>query len=140
MKAVKNYRSNCPVSISLDVLGDKWSLLIVRDLMYKKKCTYGDLLKSSAGIATNVLATKLQNLEEQGILVRTPHPENKVKILYSLTPKGIELLPMLIELSLWAEKHYQISEEWTLMLREIKKDKEGFLKATMDKIMSKVQE
>jgi len=138
MAELKKRRSNCPVSTSLDVFGDKWSLLIIRDLMYKKKCTYGDFLKSAEGIATNVLASKLQNLEEQDIILRQPHPDSKAKILYTLTAKGIELLPAIIEISLWAEKHYTLSEEWLAMLEKIKADKEGFIKKSMQNIANEI--
>lgn len=136
MTSIKKKRSDCPVSISLDVLGDKWSLLIIRDLMYKKKCTYGDFLKSAEGIATNVLASKLQNLEEQKIILKEPHPDSKAKIQYTLTTKGIELLPAMIEISLWAEKYYEISKDWIAVLSKVKMDKDGFLTKTAADIRS----
>ena len=123
-------RSDCPVSCSLDIWGDKWSLLIIRDLMFAKKCTYGDFLKSPEGIATNILASRLQVLEENKIIERLEHPESKAKVLYKLTQKGIDLLPIMIEINLWAEKYFSsIPEDRKAMLREVKKDKAGFIKA-----------
>lgn len=122
-------RSDCPVSCSLDIWGDKWSLLIVRDLMFAKECTYSDLLKSPEGIATNILAARLQVLEENGIIVKMDHPQSKAKVLYKLTRKGIDLLPVLLEINLWAEKYFAIPEERKAMLKEVKKDKAGFIKA-----------
>src|SRR5205809_1575103 len=101
-------RSDCPISSSLDVWGDKWSLLIVRDLMFATECTYGDFLKSAEGIATNILASRLQALEENNIIQRSDHPDSKAKVLYRLTRKGIDLLPMMIEINLWAEKYFTI--------------------------------
>ena len=84
-------RSECPLSCSLDVFGDKWSLLIIRDLMFGNKSTYNDFLKSDEGIATNILASRLKGLEENGIIEKTAHPDSKAKILYKLTSKGIDL-------------------------------------------------
>lgn len=81
-------RSDCPISSSLEVWGDKWSLLIVRDLMFAKQCTYGDFLKSGEKIATNILASRLQTLEENGIITKSDHPGSKAKVLYQLTQKG----------------------------------------------------
>ncbi len=75
-------RSDCPLRQSLDVFGDKWSLLIIRDLMFGNKCTYNDFLKSEEGIATNILATRLKGLEENGVIEKSAHPDSKAKILY----------------------------------------------------------
>lgn len=127
--ADKKNRSECPVSCSLDIWGDKWSLLIVRDLMFSKQCTYGDFLKSDEKIATNILASRLQALEENGIITKSEHPDSKAKVLYKLTQKGIDLLPVMIEINLWAEKYFTLPAERKAMLKEVKKDKEAFIKA-----------
>lgn len=127
MKNLKK-RSECPVSGSLDVFGDKWSLLIIRDLMFNKECTYGDFLKSDEKIATNILATRLQMLEENELITKLDHPDSKAKVLYRLTQKGIDLLPILVEINLWAEKYYTIPENRKAMIAEIKKDKANFIK------------
>jgi DNA-binding HxlR family transcriptional regulator len=123
-------RSDCPVSCSLDIWGDKWSLLIVRDLMFAKQCTYGDFLKSDEKIATNILASRLQTLEENEIISKSDHPDSKAKVLYKLTHKGIDLLPLMIEINLWAEKYYKLPADRKAMLKEVKKDKEKFIKTT----------
>ncbi|MES2728086.1 MAG: helix-turn-helix domain-containing protein [Bacteroidota bacterium] len=126
-------RSDCPVSSSLDIWGDKWSLLIVRDLMFAKQCTYGDFLKSDEKIATNILASRLQTLEENGIIIKSSHPDSKAKVLYKLSQKGIDLVPIMIEINLWAEKYFTIPAAQKAMLKEVKKDKEAFIKtATKD--------
>jgi DNA-binding HxlR family transcriptional regulator len=126
-------RSDCPVSCSLEIWGDKWSLLIVRDLMFAKQCTYGDFLKSEEKIATNILASRLQTLEENEIISKSDHPDSKAKVLYKLTQKGIDLLPLMIEINLWAEKYYDLPADRKAMLKEVKKDKEKFIKtATKD--------
>ena len=88
-------RSDCPLSNSLDIFGDKWSLLIIRDLMFFKKCTYNDFLKSAERISTNILASRLKALEENGIIEKLEHPDSKAKILYRLMQKGIDLLPII---------------------------------------------
>ena len=128
-------RSDCPLSYSLDIWGDKWSLLIIRDLMFAKECTYGDFLKSAEGIATNILATRLLALEENKIIEKLAHPDSKAKVLYKLTRKGIDLLPIMIEINLWAEKHFSsIPEDRKAMLREVKKNKAGFIKKAVKEL------
>jgi DNA-binding HxlR family transcriptional regulator len=122
-------RSDCPVSTSLDIWGDKWSLLIIRDLMFAKECTYGDFLKAPERIATNILASRLQVLEENKIIEKLDHPESKAKVLYRLTKKGIDLLPIMIEINLWAEKYFPIPADRKAMLKEVKKDKTAFIKS-----------
>lgn len=133
MSAVKK-RSDCPVSSSLDVWGDRWSLLIIRDLMFAKECTYGDFLKAPEGIATNILASRLLALEENKLIEKLDHPQSKVKVLYRLTGKGIDLLPVMIEINLWAEKYFSIPDDRKAMLKEVKKDKEGFIKASIKEL------
>jgi DNA-binding HxlR family transcriptional regulator len=129
-------RSDCPIGSSLDIWGDKWSLLIIRDLMDAKERTYGDFLKSPEGIATNILATRLQNLEENKLIEKLDHPDSKAKVLYRLTKKGIDLVPVMIEISLWAEKYFAIPSDRKAMLKEVKKDKTGFIKAAIKELES----
>lgn len=124
-------RSECPISGSLDIWGDKWSLLIIRDLMFAQKNTYGEFLKSDEKISTNILAARLLALEEAGIVEKLDHPDSKAKIWYQLTPKGIDLLPLIVEISVWAEKYSVIPEDIQRMLDAMKKDKEGALRAKM---------
>ena len=120
-------RSDCPIGCSLDVWGDKWTLLIIRDLMESNGRTYGELLKSPEGIATNILAARLQALEENQLIVKLEHPDSKAKVLYKLTPKGVDLLPIMIEINVWAEKYFIIPEERKAILEAVKKDREGFI-------------
>lgn len=131
-------RSDCPISCSLDAWGDKWSLLIVRDLMFFKKCTYGDFLKSGEKIATNILASRLLMLEENGIISKQDHPDSKAKVLYKLTEKGINLLPLMIEINLWAEKYSEIPESQKMILDEMKKDKAGFIEGKIEELKGEV--
>jgi DNA-binding HxlR family transcriptional regulator len=127
-------RSDCPISSSLDIFGDKWSLLIVRDLMLHKTRTYGDFTKSDEKIATNILANRLQVLEENGIIIKLPYPDNKVKGLYKLSQKGVDLIPAVIEIALWGGKYLSESEDDLSFLIEVKKNKTKFLKNIMDKL------
>ncbi len=127
-------RSDCPINTSLELWGDKWSLLIIRDLMFKKQCTYGDFLKSKEKIATNILASRLLILEENDLIIKLDHPESKAKVLYQLTEKGIELFPVLVEISLWAEKYYEIPEERKSLLEKAKQDKAAFIEKGIRKL------
>lgn len=127
-------RSDCPISCALDIWGDKWSLLIVRDLIFFKERTYSDFLKSDEKIATNILAARLQMLEENGIISKSDHPESKAKVLYKLTPKGIDLLPLIIEINVWADKYLAIPAEQKEILKEIKKDKGAYIKMRMKEL------
>jgi DNA-binding HxlR family transcriptional regulator len=129
MKAVKK-RSQCPISCSLDIFGDKWSLLIIRDMMFSNKSTYGDFLKSAEGIATNILASRLQSLEDNKLIEKLEHPDSKAKVLYKLTQKAIDLLPIIVEVHLWAEKYFDIPADLKAMIKEAKKDKNEFIKVT----------
>lgn len=133
-------RSDCPLSGSLDVFGDKWSLLIIRDLMFGKKCTYNDFLKSDEGIATNILASRLKGLEENGVIEKSAHPDSKAKILYSLTQKGIDLLPIIMEIYIWSAKYYDIPTDLKATIKEAKKDKDKFVKQVTEELKTKMTE
>ncbi len=120
-------RSDCPLSCSLDIFGDKWSLLIIRDLLFLKKSTYNDFLKSAESIATNILASRLKALEENGLIEKLEHPDSKAKILYRLTQKGIDLLPILMEVYSWADKYLTIPADIKATIEEAKKDRDKFI-------------
>ncbi len=129
MKEKKSiYRTDCPVSTALDIYGDKWSLLIIRDMIFKGKNTYGDFLDSKENIATNILADRLALLEREGIISRAKHPDSKAKILYQLTDKGIDLIPVLIEIITWGEKYYDVHMPFKKLDKKLEKDKEGVIK------------
>lgn len=104
-KSKSPHRSGCPVSISLEIIGDRWSLLILRDLMVRGYRTYKEFLGSGEGIATNILAGRLRRLEAAAILTAGPDPADARKIHYRLTEKGIDLAPVVLDLLLWASRH-----------------------------------
>ena len=99
-------------------------------MMFFNKSTYGDFLKSDEGIATNILASRLQSLEESKFIEKLEHPDSKAKVLYKLTQKGIDLLPIIVEVHLWAEKYFNIPDELKPMIKEVKKDKTEFIRIT----------
>jgi DNA-binding HxlR family transcriptional regulator len=101
-------RSDCPVSVSLEVFGDRWSLLIVRDLMVRGFRTFRQFEQSGEGIATNILADRLRRLRSGGIITAEPDSEDRRRVSYRLTEKGIDLAPMLLELLLWGARHGRI--------------------------------
>jgi len=98
-------RSECPISYSLDLLGDKWTMLILRDMSLNDKHFFKDFLEAGEGVATNVLSDRLKMLESFGIIKSEKYAPNKTKKYYSLGEKGIELIPTLIELWVWGAKH-----------------------------------
>lgn len=102
--APDNYRSLCPLSTALDLIGDKWSLLIVRD-MCMKKSKYGDFQTSPEAIPTNILADRLRKLESNGIIVKQPYQTKPLRYEYFLTHKGAQLLPVIQQLAIWAHQH-----------------------------------
>ena len=120
-------RSNCPISFSLDVLGDKWTLLILRDLVFAGKSTYGEFLQSEEKVATNILANRLAALESQGFISKTVAADKKSKFTYRLTDNGLDLLPLLMEITLWGAKHSPAGRDATLatLLAQLAADKEG---------------
>ena len=104
-KPQPQHRSGCPVSISLEILGDRWSLLIVRDMMVRGYRTFREFQHSGEGIATNILADRLHKLEAARILTVEPAADDGRSAHYRLTPKGIALAPVLLELLFWAAHH-----------------------------------
>lgn len=106
----KYLRSHCPVNFGLEAFGDKWSLLILRDIVFRAKCTYGDFLKSEEGFSTNILAARLEKLLEQGILEKCPQEADARKDDYVLTQKGLDLIPVIFEIMVWSSKYDPDSE------------------------------
>jgi len=98
-------RSDCPISCTLDLLGDKWSLLIMRDLLFFETNSFGEFLLSDEKIARNILSDRLNDLTERGFIIREVSPQNKSKFLYYPTEKAIDLVPLLLQLAAWSEKH-----------------------------------
>src|SRR5580658_4548793 len=126
-KAGPKPRSGCPLNASVEMLGDRWSLLIVRDMMLQGARTYKTFLECYEGIATNILADRLRKLAAYGIITPEPDPSDGRKVIYLLTQKGIDLAPVISEMVLWAAAHEDTGNE--TLVKELQKDKEGFIVA-----------
>src|SRR5512139_269858 len=110
-----DHRSGCPINLTLEVLGDKWSLLVIRDIIFGNRRHFRELLtRSEEGIASNILADRLKRLVDQGILTRSDDPSHKQKGVYSLTEKGIALLPVLAQMGAWGRKFLPVTEELSI--------------------------
>jgi DNA-binding HxlR family transcriptional regulator len=108
-------RSGCPINLTLEVVGDKWSLLIIRDMIFGNRRHFRELLtQSEEGIASNILADRLKRLTEHGIVSKTDDPTHKQKAIYSLTEQGIELLPILAQMSVWGRKYLPVTAELSI--------------------------
>lgn len=128
-----NRRSLCPISTTLEMLGDKWALLIIRDMIFRGMQTYSEFLKANEKIATNTLANRLMNLEMNGLIEKKDYPGNKVKVLYKLTPKGLDLMPVLLELVLWGDKYFETDDDARSLAASIRSDRDGLIKYLRDK-------
>ena len=134
----KKLRSHCPVNFALEAIGDKWALLILRDIVFRGKRTYGEFLRSEEGFATNILATRLQKLETEGILGRTEDPGDARKDLFELTEKGLDLIPVIFEMVLWSAKHDPNSEARRIpgLVELIRADNRGISREVREKVRS----
>jgi DNA-binding HxlR family transcriptional regulator len=119
-------RSGCPVSVSLELLGDRWSLLIIRDLMVRGFRTFKEFQASGEGIATNILAERLQRLEAAGIIGAEVEKTDARRLNYRLTERGIDLAPLLLELLLWGARNEETSAPAAL-IAQMEKDREAFI-------------
>ncbi len=119
-------QSGCPVAFGLDTFGDRWSLLVIREMMLNGKTTYGDFLAADEGISTNILADRLKHLEAEGIIEKSRDPENHRSFTYALTEKGRDLAPILLEIICWSGKHDKRPFARKTVFEKIELDREGF--------------
>jgi len=124
-KCIAKRRSECPLNASVEMLGDRWSLLIIRDMMLRGFRTYKEFMECYEGIATNILADRLRRLAANGIIIAEPDPRDGRKVIYHLTAKGIELAPVLTEMVLWAAAHEDTGNQ--ALIQRMRADKKGFL-------------
>lgn len=122
-------RSDCPVHFALAAIGDPWTLLIVRDLMFKRRATYTDFLRAEEGIATNILANRLAKLESDGLAVRDSESGR-----YQLTEKGIALMPILLEMMVWSATFDQKTAASPAFIARIRNDREGLVAALRESL------
>ncbi len=122
-------RSDCPISYALDFFGDKWTLLIIRDMVFDRKRFYKDFLNSKEGIATNILSDRLKKLEQHGFITSRVYPEMKTKKEYLLTKKGKDTIPVLIEIIVWSAKYENDLALPLVFLEKAKKDRSALIEA-----------
>jgi len=125
-------RSECPLNASVEMLGDRWSLLIIRDMMLRGFRTYKEFMECYEGIATNILADRLRKLVAYGIITAEPDPSDGRKLIYSLTAKGMDLAPVLTEMVLWAAAHEETGNQ--ALVRLMRADKEKFLAGVRERL------
>lgn len=126
-KSSPRRRSECPLNASVEMLGDRWSLLILRDMMLRGFRSYKEFLESYEGIATNILADRLRTLQAYGIITTERDPCDGRKLIYRLTAKGIDLAPVLSEMVLWAARHEKTGNQE--LVRQLQSDKEQLIAA-----------
>lgn len=138
MKPKINFRSDCPISSALDLIGDKWSLLIIRDLVYEGERTFKDFSNAAEAISSARLSDRLSKLEALGMIKKKDHPTNKKVFLYSLTRKGADLFPVISEFILWSDKylHAHISRQAREFAKKLRGDKENTVKFFVERVSS----
>ena len=121
-------RSDCPISLALEAFGDKWSLLILRDLLLRERKHYQEFLHAEEHISTNILADRLTHLEQLGIVSKFRDPQNRKQYIYAPTAKGLDLLPVLLELYRWSLKYDSRIDATMPIASRLEKDTEGLIK------------
>ena len=127
-------QSGCGVAYGLDVFGDKWTLVVVRDMILLGKRYFNEFLVSPEKIASNILADRLKRLEDECIITKTQDSENESRFIYELTPKGKELIPVILEVLCWGSKHAPNSNSPAELIRWVKKDRDGVTKAILESL------
>ena len=128
-------RSGCPINLTLEILGDRWSLLVLRDMMFGNRRHFREMLgKSEEGIASNILADRLKKLTAQGMITRADDPTHKQKAIYSLTDKAIQLVPIMAMVGGWGRKHLPVSEELSIRAQLLEEGGPPMWDAFMDEL------
>jgi DNA-binding HxlR family transcriptional regulator len=128
-------RSECPLNASVEMLGDRWSLLIIRDMMLRGFRSYKEFMECYEGIATNILADRLSKLVAYGIITAEPDPSDGRKLIYDLTQKGIDLAPVLTEMVVWAAAHEDTGNQALVQL--MRADKVKFIAGVRERWASR---
>ena len=132
--ARQEQRSACPMACALDLIGDRWTLLVVRDMTLMGKTRFSEFLESPEGIATNVLSDRLQRLQDSGIVISGKDPEDGRRVLYAMTKMGLDLLPMMLELAVWGAKHRPESGVPKELKERYLADKDQFLSELRERV------
>ncbi|MFN4090774.1 MAG: winged helix-turn-helix transcriptional regulator [Alphaproteobacteria bacterium] len=130
-------RSGCPINLTLEVLGDRWSLIVIRDVMFGCRRHFRELLtRSEEGIASNILADRLKRLVEAGLLSKRDDPSHRQKAIYSLTEPAIQLVPLLAQMGAWGRRHTPVSEELSIRAQLLEEGGAAMWEAFMDELRS----
>lgn len=128
-------RSECPINLTLEALGDRWSLIVIRDMMFGNRRHFRELqAKSEEGIASNVLADRLKRLSAAGLITRTEDPTHKQKGIYSLTEKAIQLLPLFVQMGAWGRRHLPVTPELSIRAELLEEGGPALWGAFMDEL------
>jgi len=132
---IEQGRSGCPINLSLEVFGDRWSLIVIRDMMFGNRRHFRELLTlSDEGIASNVLADRLARLVDLGMITRAPDPSHKQKVIYSLAEPAIQLVPVLAQLGAWGIRHLPVSRELSVRAELLERGGPAFWDRFMDEL------
>ena len=135
-----DFRCKCPISSALDIIGDKWTLLIIRDMLFDHKKTFKDFSTSAESIATNILSSRLKLLEEVGLIMKSKIEGNQKSNIYTLTQKGLDLLPVIAEITLWSDEH--VRKIHPTMIKEdyqhVRENKQVFLKEVKESYLRSI--
>ncbi len=129
MPVERQKRSRCPISFSLDLFGDRWSLLVLRDMVFGARRHFREFLDAGEGIATNVLADRLTRLERAGVITKDTDPADGRRTIYSLTEAGLDVVPVLLELLVWGARHDPDTPVTEEFLRRLREDRDGVVQS-----------
>jgi len=121
-------RSHCPIAFALDIFGDRWSLLVLRDLLFKDKRRFSEFMSSEEGISTNILSQRLGRLEGEGLITKSRDKTNRRQFIYAPTQKSFDLLPAILEISNWSAKYDPKTAAPPAVMRRIRNDRDGFIR------------
>ena len=133
--AMNEIRSGCPINLTLETLGDRWSLIVIRDIMFGNRRHFRELLnQSEEGIASNILADRLKRLVESGLLSKTDDPSHKQKSIYSLTERAIQLVPLLAHMGAWGRRHLPVTHELSVRAQLLEEGGQALWDDFMDEL------
>jgi DNA-binding HxlR family transcriptional regulator len=124
--------SGCPIDYALDIFGDRWTLLVIRDLVFGGKRHFREFIESPEGIASNILASRLKKLEQRGLISRRGDAENRKQVVYELTDKGIDLIPVLIEIIRWGARHDHNTAAPKVFVERLEADRDALIREIAD--------
>jgi len=136
MRPRKAPKSGCPIDYAATMFGDRWTMLVLRDLS-KGKRYFSEFAASDEGVAPNILASRLKQLEKFGILTRRVDPKNRRQVIYELTEKGLDLTPIMIEVTMWSAKHDPNTFVTKDFVEEVRSDREGVIRETVKRLSPK---